>query len=77
MGTYETPNLADLSRRQPRCVFCSGDLVVARSGYPTLCEVLAVECNGLLRVRGLEWPPGYNVTVAAQDFRPVAGLESD
>lgn len=73
----ETPRPADLSHRELRLEFCAGDLVVARTGYPTLCEVLAVERNALLRVRGLDWLPGYSVTVAAQEFRPVSKITAD
>jgi hypothetical protein len=51
-----------------------GDLVTTRSGYPILYEVLTVETDGLLRVRGLNWAPGYSAVVALQDVRPVTGI---
>jgi hypothetical protein len=51
-----------------------GDLVTSGSGYPILYEVLTVETDGLLRVRGLNWAPGYSAVVAGQDVRPVTGL---
>jgi hypothetical protein len=51
-----------------------GDLVTTRSGYPILYEVLCVETDGLLRVRGLNWAPGYSAIVDAQDVRPVTGI---
>ena len=53
-----------------------GDLVTTRSGYPILYEVLTVEADGLLRVRGLNWAPGYSAVVDAQDVRPVTGILS-
>lgn len=51
-----------------------GDLVTTRSGYPILYEVLTVEPEGLLRVRGLNWAPGYSSVVAAHEVRPVTGI---
>jgi hypothetical protein len=51
-----------------------GDLVTTRSGYPILYEVLTVELDGLLRVRGLNWAPGYSAVVDGQDVRPVTGI---
>jgi hypothetical protein len=51
-----------------------GDLVTTSSGYPILYEVLTVEPEGLLRVRGLNWAPGYSAVVSMQDVRPVTGL---
>ena len=51
-----------------------GDLVTTRSGYPILYEVLCVEPDGLLRVRGMNWAPGYSAVVDGQDVRPVTGI---
>lgn len=51
-----------------------GDLVTTRSGYPILYEVLCVETDGLLRVRGLNWGPGYSAVVDSQSVRPVTGI---
>ncbi len=50
-----------------------GDLVVSRAaGEPSVFEVVEVACEaGRVRVRGLAWPPGYSVLVAAGDLRPV------
>jgi hypothetical protein len=54
--------------------FRPGDLVVSTAGSPLLCEVLSVERDGLIRVRGLEWPSGYSALVNADTFRPTSGL---
>ena len=51
-----------------------GDLVTTRSGYPVLYEVLCVETDGLLRVRGLNRTPGYSAVVDSQAVRPVTGI---
>jgi hypothetical protein len=53
-----------------------GDLVTTRDGYPILYEVLTVELDGLLRVRGLNWAPGYSAVVSGQDVRSVTGILS-
>ena len=54
-----------------------GDLVTTVTGYPILYEVLCVETSGLLRVRGIQWAPGYSALVARQDVRPSTRLLSD
>ena len=56
--------------------FRSGDLVTTTKGYPVLYEVLAVDPAGLLRVRGLNWAPGYSATVSAEEVRPVTSILS-
>ena len=53
-----------------------GDLVTTAQGYPVLYEVLAAEAAGLLRVRGLNWAPGYSATVSVETVRPVTGILS-
>ncbi len=53
----------------------AGDLVTTRQdSYPTLYEVLRVEVNGLLRVRCLNWAPGYSALVSADAVRPVSQI---
>lgn len=55
--------------------FRVGDLVVSRSeSYPTLCQVIALTPDGYVRLRGLDWPPGYTALVPAGDVRPVSVL---
>jgi hypothetical protein len=50
-------------------------MVIQRSGdYPLLCEVILVQPDGLLRVRGLDWPAGYSALIDPQDVRPVSSL---
>jgi hypothetical protein len=68
------PTAVETAERQRWSNLRPGDLVTTRSGYPILYEVLCVETDGLLRVRGLNWAPGYSAVVDAQDVRPVTGL---
>lgn len=56
--------------------FRPGDLVTTVQGYPVLYEVLAIDPSGLLRVRGVNWAPGYSATVSAEEVRPVTGILS-
>jgi hypothetical protein len=59
-----------------RVTYKPGDLVTTAQGYPVLYEVLAAEAGGLLRVRGLNWAPGYSATVSVDTVRPVTGILS-
>jgi hypothetical protein len=54
--------------------FHPGDLVTTTAGYPVLYEVLALDPGGSVRVRGLNWAPGYSATVGADEIRPVTGI---
>ncbi len=54
-----------------------GDLVTSTAGYPILYEVLAVDREGMLRVRGMNWAPGYSALVAATEVRPVTQILMD
>jgi len=76
MASHPVPStVAD--KAAPRVVrFRPGDLVTTNKGYPVLYEVLAVDSAGLLRVRGLNWAPGYSATVSATDVRPVTSILS-
>jgi len=62
--------------RGPRPAYRPGDLVTTVTGYPVLYEVLRLECDGLLRVRGMNWAPGYSAVVRAQEVRPVTHILS-
>ena len=42
-----------------RPAFGPGDFVTTVTGYPVLYEVLSLETDGLVRVRGVNWAPGY------------------
>ncbi len=53
---------------QPKPVFQIGDLVRPRTDRATLCEVLNVEDEDRVRVRGLDWPPGYSSIFPAQEI---------
>jgi hypothetical protein len=62
-------------QKPPRLAqFRPGDLVTTVTGYPVLYEILALDPGGLIRVRGLNWAPGYSATVAPDDIRPVTGI---
>ena len=54
-----------------------GDLVTTMRGYPILYEVLAVEREGTLRVRGMNWAPGYSAMVGSSEVRPVTQILLD
>jgi hypothetical protein len=69
-------NVSETVERARRANVHPGDLVTTRSGYPILYEVLCVESDGLLRVRGMNWAPGYSAVVDAQDVRSVTGILS-
>ena len=62
--------------RGPRPAYRPGDLVTTVTGYPVLYEVLRLECDGLLRVRGMNWAQGYSAIVRAQEVRPVTHILS-
>jgi hypothetical protein len=68
------PTVSETIERPRGPIVRPGDLVTTRSGYPILYEVLTVEPDGLMRVRGLNWAPGYSAVVAALDVRPVTGI---
>jgi len=70
------PNLAGAQPARARRVaqYHPGDLVATASGYPVLYEVLAVDPGGLVRVRGLNWAPGYSASVSPDEIRPVTGI---
>ena len=48
-----------------RAPYRVGEYVASeRNAYPVLLEVIQVEDDGLLRVRGLDWPVGYSAVLA-------------
>lgn len=69
--TVATPPAARVRRAAQ---YRPGDLVATAAGYPVLYEVLALDPSGLVRVRGLNWAPGYSATVSPDEIRPVTGL---
>jgi hypothetical protein len=72
--TFAQP--ASPKSRSTRVTFRPGDLVTTVSGYPVLYEVLTLERDGLVRVRGVNWAPGYSAMVGAQEIRPVTHILS-
>jgi hypothetical protein len=51
-----------------------GDFVTPVAGYPTIYQILRLETDGLMRVRGQNWPSGYSALVAISDMRPISTL---
>ena len=73
MDMPKSPTRPAGDSRQRRRGFRPGDLVLPVTGYPLLCEVVRVETDGLLRIRGIGWSPGYTVLVRAEDYRIATG----
>jgi len=59
-----------------RPTFGPGDFVTTVAGYPVLYEVLSLETDNLVRVRGVNWAPGYTAVVRALEVRPVTRILS-
>jgi hypothetical protein len=62
--------------RPSRPAFSPGDFVTTVAGYPVLYEVLSLESDGLVRVRGVNWAPGYTAVVSAREVRPTTRILS-
>jgi hypothetical protein len=62
--------------RRPRPLHRRGDFVVQVKGYPTLYQVICMETDNQVRVRGGDWPAGYTVVVRRQEVRPVSHILS-
>jgi len=77
MDAAPAPKVLDLPRRERSFRWRPGDLVVHMRDYPMLCEVISVRDDGLLRVRGLNWAPGYSALVSAKEVRPTTGILQD
>ncbi len=60
--------------RTGRLPYRPGDLVTTVTGYPVLYEVLNVDREGLVRVRGVNWEAGYSAVVGSRDIRPVTSI---
>lgn len=70
--TVALASVAQVSLRR-RLTLKPGDLALPVFGHSLLYQVLAVHDNGMMTVRGLDWPPGYTAVVKASDFRPGSG----
>jgi len=62
--------------------FQVGDLVSPKTDRATVCKVLRTEDEDRIRIRGLDWPPGYSAILPAAEIYLVlrvdsAGLEYD
>jgi hypothetical protein len=60
--------------RSARVTYRPGDFVTTVTGYPVLYEVLTIERDSMVRVRGVNWAPGYSAVVATHDIRPVTHI---
>ena len=76
MTTETLPTFQDQSTRRPGVNYRPGDFVTTVTGYPVLYEVLSLEADGLVRVRGVNWASGYTAMVRSQEVRPVTSLLS-
>ncbi len=74
MMTATSTSPREAADRRPRVQYRPGDLVIACSGYPTLYEVISACDDGLLRLRGVNWAPGYSALVAAEGVRPTSAI---
>lgn len=63
--------------RQPKLVFQAGDLVRPRTDRSTLCEVLGAEDEDRIRVRGLDWSPGYSAIIPAHEIYLVSRVKAE
>ncbi len=54
-----------------------GDLVISRSGYPTLYVVISIGNGRRLRLRGVDWAVGYSALVSADEVRLASGTRPD
>lgn len=74
--THVSPSRTVRAQSQAWTRYHPGDFVTTAGGYPVLFEVLTVDSDGLLRVRGLNWAAGYSATISAEDVRPITGILS-
>lgn len=60
-----------------RTVYRVGEYIASeRNTYPILLEVVQVEAEGWLRVRGLDWPAGYSAVLASHEVRYITSILS-
>ena len=74
MDMHTVPQVGSPVPRPARPLYRPGDLVTTVTGYPVLYEVLNVDGEGLVRVRGVNWDAGYSAVVGARDIRPVTSI---
>jgi len=72
MFTDPSPHPSLKSSGPSKFMFAAGDLVRPRTDQTTLCEVLGAEENDRVRVRGLEWSPGYSAILHAEEIYLVS-----
>jgi hypothetical protein len=74
MSLQVAPQVANSSSRTMRPTYRPGDFVTTVTGYPVLYEVLTIERDSMVRVRGVNWAPGYSAVVATHEIRPVTHI---
>jgi hypothetical protein len=74
MGIEGMPESGTATSRTGGPLYRNGDLVTTVTGYPVLYEVLNVDREGLVRVRGVNWAAGYSAMVGTRDIRPVTSI---
>ena len=60
------------SKSSGKLMFAAGDLVRPRTDQGTLCEVLGAEGDDRIRVRGLDWSPGFSAILPATEIYLVS-----
>ena len=75
MFTNLSPN--ESSKSSGRLMFAAGDLVRPRTDQATLCEVLGAEDDNRIRVRGLDWSPGFSAILPATEIYLVSRVGAD
>ena len=75
MFTDPPISLSAKDYHQPKFAFQVGDLVSPRTDRATVCEVLGTEDEDRIRVRGLDWPPGYSAILPAAEIYLILRVE--
>ena len=74
MNLQVAPQVADSSSKTLHPTYRPGDFVTTVTGYPVLYEVLTIERDSMVRVRGVNWAPGYSAVVAMHEIRHVTHI---
>jgi hypothetical protein len=70
-------DLSSSTGSRVRTMYRVGDVIASqRNTYPVLLEVMQIEDQGLLRVRGLDWPAGYSAVLTSDEVRYVSSIPS-
>jgi hypothetical protein len=70
-------NSSSLTGVPAKTVYGVGELIASpRNTYPILLEVIQLEADGWLRVRGLDWPAGFTAVLPRDEVRYVTSILS-